>query len=138
MNTLKNTALKLNEFQHYRVIGLICEKIAINPQEYDVTEMLVTKPILVLEKDEEITMLSFHAEETRRRNLKFYFRKIKPDFKINLKNELNIDETLLNVKHESHQYYDEFVFKTENQNFALSVNTRKSKETVIFRYLINY
>lgn len=138
MNTLKNTAVKLNKFQHYRVIGLICEKIAVIPQEYDVTEMLVTKPILVLEKDEEITMLSFHAEETSRRNLKFYFRKIKPDFKINLKNELNINETLLNVKHESHQYYDEFVFKTENQNFALSVNTRKSKETIIFRYLINY
>lgn len=138
MNALKNTALKLNEFQHYRVIGLICEKIAINPQEYDVNEMLVTKPILVLEKDNEITMLSFHAEETSKRNLKFYFRIINPNFKNDLKNELNINEILLDVKHKSHQYYDEFVFKTENQKFELSVNTRKSKETIIFRYLINY
>jgi|SRR5690606_25693384 len=138
MNTLKNTALKLNKFQHYRVIGLICEKIAINPQEYDVNEMLVTKPILVLAKDDEMIMLSFHSQETSKRNLKFYFRKIKPDFKMNLKNELNINEILLDVKHKGHQYYDEFIFTTENQKFALSVNTRKSKETIIFRYLINY
>ncbi|MDO5655442.1 MAG: hypothetical protein Q4G27_04810 [Flavobacteriaceae bacterium] len=138
MNTLKNTAIKLNEFQNYRVIGLICEKIAINPQEYDVNEMLVTKPILVLEKDDEMIMLSFHAQETSRKNLKFYFRKVKTDFKTNLKNELNINETLLDVKHKGHQYYDEFVFNTKNQKFALSVNTRKSKETIIFRYLINY
>lgn len=138
MNALKNTALKLNEFQHYRVIGLICEKIVINPQEYDVNEMLVTKPILVLEKDDEMIMLSFHSQQTSKRNLKFYFRKIKPDFKMNLKNELNINEILLDVKHKGHQYYDEFIFNTENQKFALSVNTRKSQKTIIFRYLINY
>lgn len=138
MNALKNTAVKLNEFKQFRVIGLICEKIEINPDEYDVSEMIVTKPILLLDKDDEITMLSFHSTETSRKNLKFYFRKIRPELKENLKNQLNINQILLDVKHKCHQYYDEFVFYCENQSFALSVNTRKSKETIIFRYLVNY
>jgi hypothetical protein len=136
MNKLQKTAETLNNYRDYKVIGLVAEKVMMNPKTHDFSELIVTKPILVLEKDKEIIALSFYASQTIRNNLKFYFIEVNPERILKVFNDFNVDDTLMKVKNTSFNFYDELIFETPKTSFSLSVNRKISKQDLIFRYII--
>lgn len=138
MNSLQKSALNLNYYKGYKVIALVSKRNTMNSKLYDESEIVVHKPLLVLEKDNEIIALSFYANETSKGNLQFSFIKVKPERILDLENEFIIDDTLSSVKYKSQQFYDELIFETINTSFSISINNRVSKQDLVFRYIMRY